>query len=94
MFLAEGSRVWHAHPNEFSSLSRRSVSAGAKFQIAVCCIGGAFLRNGNSILEYVAAVADLIVARAAYRAACRRWPEAKVSLRQGARVIERSWEEL
>src|SRR5262245_15310103 len=49
--------------------------------------------DGNSILDYVAAVGDLAVARAAYRAACRRWPEAKISLRQGARVMERSWEE-
>jgi hypothetical protein len=39
--------------------------------------------DGNSILEYVAGIADLIVARAA---ACRRWPGAKISLRQGARV--------
>jgi hypothetical protein len=30
--------------------------------------------DGNSILDYVAAVGDLAVARAAYRAACRRWP--------------------
>ena len=43
--------------------------------------------NGNSILDYVAAVGDLAVARAA--SACRRWPE--VSLRQGMRVMERNW---
>jgi hypothetical protein len=47
--------------------------------------------DGNSILDYVAAVADLAVARATYRAACRRWPEAKITLRQGARVIEKNW---
>jgi hypothetical protein len=47
--------------------------------------------DGNSILEYVAAVADLAVARAAYRATCRRWPEAKITLGQGARVVERNW---
>ena len=47
--------------------------------------------DGNSILDYVAAVADFAVARAAYRAACRRWPEAKITLRQGARVVERNW---
>jgi hypothetical protein len=46
--------------------------------------------DGNSILEYVAAVADL-AARAAYRATCRRWPEARITLRQGARVVERNW---
>jgi hypothetical protein len=47
--------------------------------------------DGNSIQDYVAGVADFAVARAAYRAACRRWPGDKISLRQGARVIERSW---
>ena len=48
--------------------------------------------DGNSILDYVAAVADFAVARSAYRAACP-WPEAKISLRQGPRVLEKSWEE-
>jgi hypothetical protein len=47
--------------------------------------------DGNPILDYVAAVADFVVARAACRAACRRWPEAKITLRQGARVVERTW---
>jgi len=46
--------------------------------------------DGNSILDYVAAAADFVIARAAYRAACRRWPEAKITLRQGARVVERN----
>jgi hypothetical protein len=40
--------------------------------------------DGNSILDYVAAIADLAVARAAY-------PGGKITLRQGARVIEQSW---
>jgi len=53
--------------------------------------GRAATDDGNSILDYVAAVADFAVARAAYRAACRRWPEAKITLRQGARVVERNW---
>jgi hypothetical protein len=45
--------------------------------------------DGNSILDYVAAVSPL--RGAAYRARCRRWPEAKITLRQGARVVERNW---
>ena len=28
------------------------------------------------------------MAAATYRAACRRWPKAKITLRQGARVVE------
>jgi hypothetical protein len=48
--------------------------------------------DSNSILDYVAAVADFAVARAAYRAACRRWPAAKISLRQGVRILEKNWE--
>jgi hypothetical protein len=47
--------------------------------------------DGNSILDYIAAVADFAVARVGYRAASRRWPEAKITLRQGARVVERNW---
>jgi hypothetical protein len=47
--------------------------------------------DGNSIQDYVAGVTDFAVAKATYRAACRRWPNDKISLRQGARVIERSW---
>jgi hypothetical protein len=31
------------------------------------------------------------VAVAAYLAACRRWPKAKITLRQGARVVARNW---
>ena len=48
--------------------------------------------RGDSIFEYVAGVADFTVARATYRAACRRWPDANITLRQGARVLERNWE--
>ena len=29
-------------------------------------------------------------ARAAYRAACERWPNARITLRQGARIVEES----
>jgi hypothetical protein len=36
--------------------------------------------DGNSIVDYIAAVADFAVARAP--AACRRWPAAKITLRQ------------
>jgi hypothetical protein len=49
--------------------------------------------DGNSIVDYVAAVTDFAVARAAFRAACRRWPQAKITLRQGARVLHKSWHE-
>jgi hypothetical protein len=28
---------------------------------------------------------------ATYRAACLRWPKAKITLRQGARVVVRNW---
>lgn len=44
--------------------------------------------DGKSILEHLAGVENLIVARAAYRAACERWPNAVITLRQGARVVE------
>jgi hypothetical protein len=50
--------------------------------------------DGNSIVEHVGGLCDLIVARAAYKGACRRWPQAKLTLRQGARVIEQNWDDL
>jgi hypothetical protein len=34
---------------------------------------------------------DFEVAEATYRAAVARWPAALITLRQGARVLERNW---
>jgi hypothetical protein len=45
---------------------------------------------GENIVEHVAGLEDYAVAQAAYDRACRRWPTAVVTLRQGARVMERS----
>src|SRR4029450_10297816 len=44
--------------------------------------------DGKNILEHLAGLENLIVARAAYRAACERWPKAVITLRQGARIVE------
>jgi hypothetical protein len=46
--------------------------------------------DGKNILEHLAGLENLIVARAAYRAACERWPNARITLRQGARIMEDS----
>ena len=46
--------------------------------------------NGDGISEHVAGIDDLVVARSAYEAACKRWPGEMITLRQGARVIEDS----
>ena len=46
--------------------------------------------TGNSIIEHVAGLDDFEVAEATYRAAVARWPTARITLRQGARVIEDS----
>jgi hypothetical protein len=43
--------------------------------------------TGNSIFEHVAGVDDFEVAEAAYRAAVVRWPKARITLRQGIRVV-------
>jgi hypothetical protein len=34
---------------------------------------------------------DFQVAVAAYFAACQRWPKAKITLCQGARVVKKNW---
>ena len=39
----------------------------------------------------LSAYEDFEVAVAAYFAACQRWPNAKITLRQGARVVKRNW---
>jgi ectoine hydroxylase-related dioxygenase (phytanoyl-CoA dioxygenase family) len=46
--------------------------------------------NGYSVIEHVASAEDLTVARAAYEAACKRWPGEMITLRQGVRVLEDS----
>jgi hypothetical protein len=46
--------------------------------------------DGKNILEHLAGIENLIVARAAYRAACERWPNARITLRQGGRIVEDS----
>jgi len=46
---------------------------------------------GDNIIEHVAGVDDFETAVATYRAACLRWPKAKITLRQGARVVVRNW---
>jgi hypothetical protein len=42
---------------------------------------------GVSIIEHVAGVDDFEVAEATYRAAIQRWPAARITLRQGIRVV-------
>jgi hypothetical protein len=44
-------------------------------------------------LSVVAGVDDFEVAEATYRAAVARWPAARITLRQGARVVMKSWME-
>jgi hypothetical protein len=50
-------------------------------------------RAGDNIVEHIAGVDDFETAVATYRAACLRWPNAKITLRQGARVVVRNWRE-
>jgi hypothetical protein len=49
---------------------------------------------GNSILEHVAGADDFQVAEAIYKAAIARWPTARITLRQGARVVHDSGQRL
>jgi hypothetical protein len=46
--------------------------------------------NAGEILAHVAGIDDLAVAKAAYRAACKRWPNSRVILRQGDRTVHDS----
>ena len=42
---------------------------------------------GGSIVEHVAGVDDFEVAESTYQAAVARWPTARITLRQGIRVV-------
>ena len=44
--------------------------------------------TGESLIEQIAAVSDYLVALETYRAAVKRWPKDKITLRNRARVIE------
>jgi hypothetical protein len=46
--------------------------------------------TGDNIVEHVAGVDDFEVAVATYRAAVARWPAARITLRQGARIVHKS----
>jgi hypothetical protein len=49
--------------------------------------------TGENLVEQIAAVGDYLVAMQTYLAAVRRWPDAKITLRNRTRVLERSWED-
>ena len=44
--------------------------------------------EGENIIEHLAGVEDLQFAKATYRAACKRWPGAPITLSEGMHVIE------
>jgi hypothetical protein len=47
--------------------------------------------TGRELHEHLAGVNDYFVARAAFEAAVKRWPGAKITLRSGARIIHKTW---
>ena len=47
--------------------------------------------TGENLIERIAGVSDYLVALETYRAAVKRWPGAKITLRNRARVLEQSW---
>jgi hypothetical protein len=51
------------------------------------------MRPGENLMEQIAAVGDYLVALETYRAAVKRWPKDKITLRNRARVLERSWQD-
>jgi hypothetical protein len=45
-------------------------------------------KDGSKQVERIACVEDYLVALATYSAACRRWPDAHISLRRGKHIID------
>ena len=48
--------------------------------------------TGENLIERIAGVSDFLIALETYHAAVKRWPGAKITLRNRARVIEKNWE--
>jgi hypothetical protein len=46
-----------------------------------------WIDDGESIVEHLAGIEDVALALATYHAARERWPDAVITLRQGARMI-------
>src|SRR5262245_65913892 len=44
-------------------------------------------KEGTKQVERIACVEDYLLALATYSAACRRWPDAQMSLRRGPRLV-------
>ena len=49
--------------------------------------------SGENRIEEIARVGDYLVALQTYFAAVRRWPDAKITLRNREKIIEQSWED-
>ena len=49
--------------------------------------------TGENLIERIAGVSDYLVALEIYKAAVKRWPGAKITLRNRARVLERELED-
>jgi hypothetical protein len=49
--------------------------------------------TGADLIDQIAAVGDYTVALETYRAAVKRWPKDKITLRNRTRVLEWSWRE-
>jgi hypothetical protein len=46
--------------------------------------------DGSKVVDHVAYIDDFELAEATYQAAVKRWPNARVILRQGARTVQDS----
>ena len=55
-----------------------------QFRLDLCDV------DGGEVLEHIAGTDDSEVAKAAYKAALRRWPNSRVILRQGDRTVHDS----
>jgi hypothetical protein len=46
--------------------------------------------TGSHLYEHPAGMNDLLLAQATFQAAVERWPGAKITLRNGTRIIEKT----
>jgi hypothetical protein len=80
---ATADQLWHASTG-VAAAADKTTRTYFPFRVDI------WTEDGGSVLEHLAGIENLIVARAAYRAACERWPNAAITLRQGPSIVEDS----
>jgi hypothetical protein len=82
--------VFHVAPFRFNSLLNEGLEMAKNYRSRFNYRIDAWDADGENLIEHLAGVEDLQLAKATYLAACQRWPGTPITLGQGTRIIEDS----